>query len=1099
MWIAKQRTKFAAQSIDYSHIELNYVLLWVLMLISLNENIAYLTMEDDSIEFSSLDLIWPPCNNQRLLEFYKITSAVGVASLLHCILVIEEDMNTRTMSLSAPLPYSTTPSDMLRLTRARHQASLPVMLLILLMLLLQSSACSNSDSDTTDTDTGIENREDTGTSDNCPNNLTPCSASGTSTLTCVDTNTDSAHCGTCGNRCAQDEHCSEGECMEVPCPQDQTRCQLEDAEGGEASVGECHNLDTSRTHCGQCGNSCQDGYQCLDGECTLICPPSQQACDNTCTQTSSDWENCGSCGNQCDSNQLCNEGICSTLPCGPGLLTCNNGCIDPAYNHLHCGGCNRACPPSHTCNAGQCALWCPDGMEKCGNTCTWTTEDATNCGTCGNRCPAGAACQNGSCNTLVRGVRINRSSAKLVPGASVTLTATVEPVNATNKSVIWQSSAPQVAEVSSAGLVTGRSSGQATISVITMDGAYRSYCLVDVVQNVTGIQISPQTMGIAAGRNGTLTATVIPDNASDQTVIWSSSDPAIAMVNNMGNVTGIAPGQCTITATTQDKGLMASATVTITTVPVTGITVTPTTIRLMKGKQATINTIITPPNASNRKVIWLSRDPHIATIDGELGMVRGVNAGTTEISVITQDGGFTARATVTVEVPVTFLNLSKTTMAIERFSKGQLTATVLPADATNPGVTWTSSNPAVATILPGTDPNPNDGIHFVLIDARKVGQAIISATTLENGYQAECTVNVWETPATGISVTPESATMQKGSQLQLNATVLPPDATDKKVTWLSNNTGVATVEADTGLVTAVNYGLTAITARTISGGFTAHTEILVAVPVSGVTLNQTNITFDMGDVGATLTATVIPANATNQAVHWSSSNPAIFSVDQSGKITLVSFIERAEGVITVTTEDGGFQATCHVETTYYPGTMAEPIAITNPPANCQEYRNHGFTRDAWYRMSNGVRYCELSAPQRACISPTWGQVCVVASPATSSWSFHCPTWQTCPTGSHIAMNMDFQQSPCASYSNMSSGLGAYTHDVWYYDENGSRTCSSGPNNWGSCSTGGCNSTGYGGSVSSSYYRDGINARSGIRNSGRSDSSCSRGNVCVRDW
>ncbi len=181
------------------------------------------------------------------------------------------------------------------------------------------------------------------------------------------------------------------------------------------------------------------------------------------------------------------------------------------------------------------------------------------------------------------------------------------------------------------------------------------------------------------------------------------------------------------------------------------------------------------------------------------------------------------------------------------------------------------------------------------------------------------------------------------------------------------------------------------------------------------------------------------------------------------------------------------------------GTYDDPYALSQKPTNCQDYRTNGANMDGFYHMNNGVRYCELSVTEPSCISSEWGEVCVVSSSGMSSFTFGCPGWHSCPAGSHVAMNMDFQQSNCASYENMTSGLGSYTHDVFYFDETSGMACSSGPNNWGSCNTNGCNSNSYGGMVSSSYFRGG-DKRGGVRDTGMSgNGGCSRGNVCVRDW
>ncbi|MGP1460068.1 MAG: Ig-like domain-containing protein, partial [Bacteroides sp.] len=148
----------------------------------------------------------------------------------------------------------------------------------------------------------------------------------------------------------------------------------------------------------------------------------------------------------------------------------------------------------------------------------------------------------------------------------------------------------------------------------------------------------------------------------------------------------------------------------------------------------------------------------------------------------------------------------------------------------------------------------------------------------------------------------------------LTATVAPANATNKKVTWSSNKTDVATVD-ENGTVTAVGVGEATITVTTEDGGKTAACTVKVnAKPdtptaVTGVTLDKTTLTFTIGDVAQTLTATVAPANATNKKVTWTSSNAKVATV-ADGKVTAVGV---GEATITVTTEDGGHKAACRVK------------------------------------------------------------------------------------------------------------------------------------------------------------------------------------------
>ena len=159
-------------------------------------------------------------------------------------------------------------------------------------------------------------------------------------------------------------------------------------------------------------------------------------------------------------------------------------------------------------------------------------------------------------------------------------------------------------------------------------------------------------------------------------------------------------------------------------------------------------------------------------------------------------------------------------------------------------------------------------------------------------------------------------TLIEGASETLTATVAPANATNKKVTWKSSNAAVATVDA-AGKVTAVKAGEATITVTTEDGAKTAACKVTVTMPVSGVTLNKTALTLNIG-ANETLTATVAPANATNKKVTWKSSNAAVATVDANGKVTAV---KAGEATITVTTEDGGKTATCKV--TVKPNLVSE--------------------------------------------------------------------------------------------------------------------------------------------------------------------------------
>src|SRR5699024_2721380 len=158
----------------------------------------------------------------------------------------------------------------------------------------------------------------------------------------------------------------------------------------------------------------------------------------------------------------------------------------------------------------------------------------------------------------VTGVTVAPKTVSLEVGETQQLSATVEPSNATNKTVTYASKAQGIASVDDDGLVTAKVAGTAEIIVTTEDGAKNDICTVTVeepVVNVTGVTIAPKTNNLEVGATRQLNVTIEPSDADNQDVTYTSDDEAIATVNANGLVTAIAEGTATITVTTDDGAL----------------------------------------------------------------------------------------------------------------------------------------------------------------------------------------------------------------------------------------------------------------------------------------------------------------------------------------------------------------------------------------------------------------------------------------------------------------------------------------------------------------------------------------------------------------
>ncbi len=247
--------------------------------------------------------------------------------------------------------------------------------------------------------------------------------------------------------------------------------------------------------------------------------------------------------------------------------------------------------------------------------------------------------------------------------------------------------------------------------------------------------------------------------------------------------------------------------------PVIGITLMPNQTTIIKENTEQLTVTIAPLTATNQNVSWSSTDNSIATVD-ENGLVTAVEQGNVTIIVTTEDGGFTDSCIVTVVEPVTGVTVTPNSATVIKGNTEQLIATITPLTATNQNVSWSSTDNSIATV----DENG-------LVTAVEQGNVTIIVTTEDGGFTDSCIVTVVE-PVTGIAVTPNNATVIKGNTEQLTATIAPLTATNKNLTWSSNNNNIAIVD-ENGLVTAVEQGNATIIVTTEDGGFTDSCIITV--------------------------------------------------------------------------------------------------------------------------------------------------------------------------------------------------------------------------------------------------------------------------------
>lgn len=417
---------------------------------------------------------------------------------------------------------------------------------------------------------------------------------------------------------------------------------------------------------------------------------------------------------------------------------------------------------------------------------------------------------------------------------------------------------------------------------------------IPVVIELASLNIKESDFTLSKGSSKTLTVEGTPAAAFDKdAVVWTSSNNDVATVEN-GEVKAVGVGTATIKASLGGRSDTVKVTVDN---PLTGITLDQTTLALEKNQSATLKVKYTPEDTTDSKTVkWESRNPAVATVD-QNGKVTALKDGSATIKATV--GKFTAECTVTVKrVPLTGISLDKTTLEL---SKGQSSESLKviynPANTTDDKtVTWTSANENIATV--------KDGV----VTAKAVGETKITATV--GTHKAECTVNV-NAKLTGIKVTPDKVTVEKGQTANLNVAYLPADTTDKKaVTWKSENENVATVDAN-GVVTAVAGGTTKIVATAKANDkITAVCEVKVPIHTESIVLNKTEIKDLLKGKTEKLEVSFVPNNTEDsREVRWTSSDPSVATVDANGT---VKALKEGEATITAETVAGGHKASCTV-------------------------------------------------------------------------------------------------------------------------------------------------------------------------------------------
>ena len=347
-------------------------------------------------------------------------------------------------------------------------------------------------------------------------------------------------------------------------------------------------------------------------------------------------------------------------------------------------------------------------------------------------------------------------------------------------------------------------SGVYNTHIYAYDNSYRGNCAGAVTCTATvpvptvavsGVRLNKTSLSFTGtGSSQTLTATVSPSNATNKTITWSSSNTSVATVSN-GVVKAVGFGTATITAKS-NNGKTASCSVTVNPIAVSSVSLNKTSLSFTgTGSSQTLTATVSPSNATNKTLTWSSSNTSVATVSN--GVVKAVGFGTATITAKSNNGK-TASCSVTVNpIQPTGIKATPETSTLYGLNGTvKLSANVMPSNATNKAVTWSSRNTSVATVS-------SDGT----VKAVGYGTTVITATTV-NGLTSNCTINVKKEEVTSLTIATK------------------PTKTNYYVGDTLNTAGLT-------LKAAYNNGTT----QTITGGFTCTPTALSTAGVQTVTVN----------------------------------------------------------------------------------------------------------------------------------------------------------------------------------------------------------------------------------------------------------------------
>ena len=512
----------------------------------------------------------------------------------------------------------------------------------------------------------------------------------------------------------------------------------------------------------------------------------------------------------------------------------------------------------------------------------------------------------------VRGIELDYDTLEVVEGKQYFIRAGVLPHNASNQELRYSSSNTDVASVNSkSGRIRAIAPGECYIKAVTSEGGYEKECrvVVKAIIPVEDITFESESLTLTECTRGYVCAKVLPGNATDQKILYSSSDTEIAEVGrSTGVVKAKKEGQCIITAESQDGDIKKSVTVHVMKwVPVESVSLQQKMYSMTVGESSFAYAVASPANATDMRIRYVSSDSSVAKVSSISGMIKAISAGECTVKAYSVDGKKEDSCRITVKDPyvkVTEVEILNVPEKIYPGDTAVLEARILPENATRKEVKWESSDEQIVKVS-------EDGT----IKALGVGTAVIRATSVD-GAVGSRTIEVLPIAVQNILLDKEDVEVVKGEVVSVGYHIIPDNATNKAVSVILENDEILSIMSDTGeknisfLAKAV--GTQTVIFKTEDGNKQAACKIQVVakkrIPVQDIVLESEQYEIGEGESTA-IQYHVIPEDS-NEQISFKSSDPEVVSIGSGSG--LIRGLKEGQAEILIENKSKSVRRKCRV-------------------------------------------------------------------------------------------------------------------------------------------------------------------------------------------